>query len=73
MFELFFWRENVIRGMLWYYFYINVKIDEFLNLYMYVNRFRKDILNLINYKNIFIGIIKIVFVWVLFSMVFWVL
>lgn len=36
MFELFFWRENVIRGMLRYYF-VNVKIYEFLNLYMYVN------------------------------------
>lgn len=71
MFESFFWRENVIRGMLWYYFYINVKKDEFLNLYMYVNRFRKDILNLINYKNILNS--KNLFVWVLFSMVFWVL
>lgn len=71
MFELFFWRENVIRGMLWYYFYINVKKDEFLNLYMYVNWFWKDILNLINYKNILNS--KNLFVWVLFSMVFWVL
>lgn len=70
MFELFFWRENVIRGMLRYYF-VNVKIYEFLNLYMYVNLFWKDIVNLINYKNILI--IKNLFVWVLFSMVFWVL
>lgn len=62
MFELFFWRENVIRGMLRY---------EFLNLYMYVNLFWKDIVNLINYKNILI--IKNLFVWVLFRMVFWVL
>lgn len=70
MFELFFWRENVIRGMLRYYF-VNVKIYEFLNLYMYVNLFWKDIVNLINYKNILI--IKNLFVRVLFSMVFWVL
>lgn len=62
MFELFFWRENVIRGMLRY---------EFLNLYMYVNLFWKDIVNLINYKNILI--IKNLFVLVLFRMVFWVL